>query len=49
MAGAGLGIGDRVKRTTIRGVRIAREPYQPGLPFSVDHFDAADNLIETLG
>ena len=39
-----------MKRSTIRGVKIAREPYpQRELPYSVDHFDAAGNLLATLG
>lgn len=39
-----------MKRSTIRGVRIVRETYEPPgkQPYSVDHFDAAGNLIETL-
>lgn len=39
-----------MKRTTIRGVRIIREPYQAAeLRYTLDHFDAAGNLIDTLG
>lgn len=41
--------GDRVKRETIRGVKIVRGPYKPAeLPFTLHYFDAVDNLIETL-
>jgi hypothetical protein len=36
-----------LKRTTIRGVRITREPHER--PDSLDHLDAAGNLIDTLG
>jgi len=39
-----------VKRSTIRGVRIEREPYrEPERPYRVDWYDAAGNMIETLG
>lgn len=41
--------------TTIRGVRIIYEPYEPPrgpiehLRYSLDVFDARDNLVEVLG
>jgi hypothetical protein len=39
-----------MKRTTIRGVRIIREPAPPvELPYTVDHYDQHGNLIDTLG
>ena len=41
-----------MKRNVVRGVRIERVPHEPAraeLPFTVDHFDQDDNLIETLG
>jgi len=44
-----------MKRTTIRGVRIIREPYEPprgpveNLCYSIDLFDEGDNLVEVLG
>ena len=44
-----------MKRTTIRGVRIEREPYVPPsqavehLRYTIDEYDARGNLIEVLG
>jgi len=44
-----------MKRSTIRGVRIIREPYEPPrgvvehLRYSIDVFDDRDNLVEVLG
>jgi len=44
-----------MKRETIRGVRIIREPYEPPgvvieyLRYSIDVFDEGDNLVEILG
>jgi hypothetical protein len=44
-----------MKRTTIRGVRIAREAYVPpnrveeNLRYTIDVYDARDNFIECLG
>ena len=40
-----------MKRANVRGFRIVREPYASlaETPFTVDHFDAAGNLIATLG
>jgi len=39
-----------MKRSTIRGVRIVREHSEPPeWPFALDVFDAAANLIGTLG
>jgi hypothetical protein len=39
-----------LKRNQIRGVRIVREAGEPTeLPFGLDHYDAAGNLIDCLG
>lgn len=44
-----------MKRTTIRGVRIEREPYEPPhrpveeLKYTIDVYGEGDNCIEVLG